>query len=156
MLTWASGWSLAAAFYWLLIDTTDTPELITGAVAAALAATGYLLAHEQGLIGGGVRGAWLRRGLRPVARAPLDIAILSRAALGGLVRRDRRLGAFRAVPFAARDPRRENARHALAESLGSFAPNTIVVGIDRERELILAHQLRRRGGRESIDVLGLG
>jgi hypothetical protein len=47
-------------------------------------------------------------------------------------------------------------RSALAESLGSFAPNTIVIGVDPERELILGHQLRRTGGDEAIDVLGLG
>ena len=50
----------------------------------------------------------------------------------------------------------ETGRRALAESLGSFAPNTIIVGVDAERELLLGHQLRPGGGDEAIDVLGLG
>jgi hypothetical protein len=50
----------------------------------------------------------------------------------------------------------EVGRRALAESLGSFAPNTIIVGVDVERELILGHQLHRKGGAEAIDVLRLG
>jgi hypothetical protein len=44
----------------------------------------------------------------------------------------------------------------MAESLGSFAPNTIVIGIDPDRERILVHQLRASGGRDAIDVLELG
>ena len=47
-------------------------------------------------------------------------------------------------------------RRALAESFGSFAPNTIIVGVDADRELILAHQLRPSGGPEALDLLGLG
>lgn len=47
-------------------------------------------------------------------------------------------------------------KRALAESLGSFAPNTIVIGVDAERELLLGHQLRRSGGDDSIDVMKLG
>lgn len=44
----------------------------------------------------------------------------------------------------------------MAESLGSFAPNTIVLGIDPERGLILVHQLHPQGGRDELDVLELG
>jgi hypothetical protein len=40
--------------------------------------------------------------------------------------------------------------------LGSLAPNTIVIGIDDERDLMLVHQLRRDGGRDELDVLELG
>lgn len=50
----------------------------------------------------------------------------------------------------------DSGRCGLAESFGSLAPNTIIVGVDRERELILAHQLRRSGGREAINLLELG
>jgi hypothetical protein len=49
-----------------------------------------------------------------------------------------------------------SGQRALAEGFGSLAPNTFVIGIDRERELILAHQLRRKPPRETIDVLELG
>ncbi|MBV9001348.1 MAG: hypothetical protein JO304_19985, partial [Solirubrobacterales bacterium] len=66
-------------------------------------------------------------------------------------------GVFRAVPFRCGDDEElESGRRALAESLGSFSPNTIIVGVDGERELILGHQLSPRGGREAIDVLRLG
>jgi hypothetical protein len=44
----------------------------------------------------------------------------------------------------------------MAEALGSFAPNTIVVGVDQEREHLLAHQLLpTRRPQDAIDPLGL-
>jgi hypothetical protein len=63
---------------------------------------------------------------------------------------------FRTAPFAPGESGLETGRCALAESFGSFAPNTIIVGVDSERELVLGHQLRGGGGDGAIDVLGLG
>ncbi len=61
------------------------------------------------------------------------------------------------MPFACADEQElETGRRALAEAVGSLAPNTFVVGIDTEREVILAHQLRPTSGRQAIDVLELG
>jgi hypothetical protein len=40
--------------------------------------------------------------------------------------------------------------------MGSLSPNTIVVGVDTERGLVLVHQLQRQGDAEQIDPLGLG
>jgi hypothetical protein len=66
-------------------------------------------------------------------------------------------GSLRAVPFrAGGDDSSDAGRRALAEGLGSLAPNTIVIGVDGERDLLLVHQLHRRGGREQLDVLELG
>jgi hypothetical protein len=47
-------------------------------------------------------------------------------------------------------------RRGLSEILGSLAPNTIVIGVDTERQLLLVHQLHRTGGSENLDVLRLG
>jgi hypothetical protein len=61
------------------------------------------------------------------------------------------------VPFRCdEDAELETGRRALAEWFGSFAPNTIIIGVDAERELILGHQLHLAGGDEAIDVMGLG
>jgi hypothetical protein len=92
-----------------------------------------------------------------VRTVPSDIAWVSILAIRQLIRPREVNGEFRAVPFrCGGDAGLETGRRALAESLGSFAPNTIIVGVDSERELLLGHQLRRRGGDEAIDVLGLG
>lgn len=154
---WSLGWCFAAGFYLLLIDITDLPELIVGAGAAVLAATGLELAREQGIVGESIRLRWLLRLHRPLLKVPSDIAFVSLVGLRALVRRDASLGRFRAVRFSGgADEQRESGRRALAEAFGSFAPNTIIVGIDGDRGLILAHQLRPTGGREAIDLLELG
>jgi hypothetical protein len=154
---WSLGWVFAGALYFLLIDITDLPELIVGAGAAVLAATGLELAREQRVAGESIRTRWLVRAYRPFLKVPSDIATVSAAAIVQLVRRERMVGEFRAVRFAGGENAvLESGRCGLAEGFGSLAPNTIIVGVDRERELILAHQLQRRGGREAIDLLDLG
>jgi hypothetical protein len=157
-MAWSAGWLLAGAFYLLLIDTTDLPELLVAAGAAALAATGFELAREQQTVGGlRARLAWLARAHRPLRYVPGDVAALTVLAFRQLLRPQPSHGVFRTVPFrCGEDQKLETGRCALAESLGSFSPNTIIVGVDAERELILGHQLRPGGGREAIDVLGLG
>jgi hypothetical protein len=154
---WSSGWVLAAATYLLLIDITDLPELLVGAAAATIAAAGFALGREQYVVAETIRGHWLARVWRPLANVPADIAAVTLTALAQLVHPRSTRGEFRAIRFrCGEDEALEVGRRALAESLGSFAPNTIVVGVDPDRELILAHQLRRRGGAQAIDVMGLG
>jgi hypothetical protein len=153
---WGLGWLFAGAVYLLLIDTTDTPELIVGAVAAAIAATGFELAREQRVSGGlKARLGWLAHLYRPVLNVPSDVVALSMLAVRQLIRPRPVNGEFRSVRFRC-VAREFETRRAAAESFGSFAPNTIIIGVDGERELLLGHQLRRRGGEEAIDVLGLG
>ena len=157
LVAWALAWVLAGALYLLLIDTTDLPELIVGAGAAVVAATGMELAREQRIVGESVRGGWLRLAWRPLVRIPADVVRVSLMALRALGSRRARAGRFRAVSFAdGEDQKHESGRRALALALGSLAPNTIMVGVDPERQLILAHQLKPTGGREAIDPLELG
>ncbi len=154
----ALGFLFAGAFYLLLIDITDLPELYAGAGAAVMAALGFEAGREQGFAEMSSAPGWLLRAWRGFARVPGDVVRVSLAILLQLVRPRVERGALRAVPFdfGERDSPRDTGRRALAEALGSLAPNTIVVGIDPERNLILAHQLYLSGGSDAIDVSGLG
>jgi hypothetical protein len=158
----AAAWSAAAvcagALYLLLIDTTSLPELIVLAGAAAISATGFELAREQQTAGGlSARLRWFISLYRPLVKAPSDVVVVSGLALRQLVKPRQVNGTFRAVPFKCGPEHDiEIGRRALAEWFGSFAPNTIIVGVDVERELILGRQLRRSGGAEAIDLLALG
>jgi hypothetical protein len=157
LAAWWFGWLLAGALYLLLIDTTDLPELIVAAAAAAIAATGFELAREHHGAGGlKARPRWIGQLYRPLLNVPPDVLALSKLAVRQLVRPNQVNGEFRSVPFRPGGQKLESGRRALAESLGSFAPNTIIIGVDAERELLLGHQLRRRGGNEALDVLRLG
>ena len=64
---------------------------------------------------------------------------------------------MRAIRFRGTGPDAvDNARRALAEGLGSFAPNTVVIGVDERRNVLLAHQLRGTDPVErSLDPLEL-
>ncbi|MDQ6805412.1 MAG: Na+/H+ antiporter subunit E [Actinomycetota bacterium] len=148
---------LAAGFYLLLIDTIDLPELYAGAGAVLLAAAAFEVSREQGLTEAQIDPTWLVGVWRVVVRIPRQLALVSWEALAQLLTRKRSRGAFRVVPFGAggENPR-DAARRALAEALGSLTPNTIVVGIDPDRQLLLVHQLRREGAAEEIDVMRLG
>lgn len=151
------GVLIGGAFYLLLIDTVSAPELYAGAGATLLAAIAFEVSREVGLAEATISPAWLVRGWRVIASVPRHIVLVSWAALAQLVAPRSVRGRFRAVPFrAGGDGVRDVGRRALSEALGSLAPNTIVVGVDPDRDLILVHQLHVRGGREELDPLGLG
>ncbi len=97
-------------------------------------------------------GAW-----RLVGQIPRDIALVCWEAVAQLIRPRAARGAFRSTGFTAvADTAADAGRRALAEALGSVAPNTIVIGVDAEHGVLLVHQLRRQGPEEDLDVLRLG
>jgi hypothetical protein len=151
------GLALGGAFYLLLIDTASLPELYAGAGATALAGAAYEVSREHGFAEASLALAWLTGTWRVLRRVPLQIAFVSGEAIAQLVHPRRSRGRFRSVSFdACGEDSRDVGRRALAEALGSLAPNTIVVGVDADRRLILVHQLHRHGGREELDPLELG
>lgn len=158
LLFWAVGCVLAGGFYLLLIDTVNAPELYAGAFATLTAAIGFEAAREQGFAEIAVVGRWLMRTPRAFARIPQDVGVLAASAVSQALRPRPRRGTLRAIPFehGKREGRRDAGRRALAEAAGSVSPNTIIVGIDEDSDLMLAHQLRRSGGARAIDVLELG
>ena len=151
------GVVLAAGFYMALIDTVDLPELYAAGAAVLLGAAAYEAARRQGVAEARISLRWVSRGWRVIVSVPRHIAWVSWQALAQAVAPRAARGTLRAVPFrAGGDGPSDAGRRALTEGLGSLAPNTIVIGVDGERDLLLVHQLRRSGGREQLDVLELG
>ena len=153
-LAWLGWWAAMFLLYLALVDTRQHPELVLGSIVAAAAASAAMGIRATRRLRGSVDVALLR----VVPRAAWGLVAESVLILGYLIGRlagRRGRGRFRAVPFrAGGDGPRDVARRALSESLGSLGPNTIVIGIDRERDLILVHQLVPRDERR--DPLGLG
>ena len=139
---WLSWWLILAALYLLIDDSVLVPELVAGAVAAAVGATVATLVHRerQVLLRGELR--WLRPVPRVLAGLVGDLWPLARVLVQrGLLRRGG-AGVTVEVPFEATgDGSRDTARRAATEALGSLAPNTIVVRIDTDRGVLVAHQL---------------
>jgi hypothetical protein len=148
---------IGGGFYLLLIDITGLPELWTLAVAAVAAGVTGTLAREQGFVEARIRPWWLLRSWRLVFEIPRDIGILCWEALSQLVAPRPVRGEFRATRFdAVQQTPEAMGRRAMAELVGAVSPNSIVVGIDDDRCLLLVHQLRRHGAPHDLDVTNLG
>jgi hypothetical protein len=153
----ALGLLIGGGFYMLLINTSSQPELEAGAAGMLLAAIAFEISREQGFVEAVISPRWLAGAWRVLARVPVHVALVCFEAIRQLFTFAPRRGSFRAVSFGAcDDDARDAGRRALAEALGSLAPNTIVVGVDTERKLLLVHQLHRQGGRDELDPLRLG
>jgi multisubunit Na+/H+ antiporter MnhE subunit len=131
-------WWLAFFGLWLaLVGTKAWLELVAGACAATIGLIALAVVTAQGLLGFRFHPRWLVEAGRPLARIVPDFLLLARA----LLERRRRAGAFRAIPF---DPGGDTplgaGRRAFVTIAGSLAPNTLVVDVDRERNLLLVHE----------------
>jgi multisubunit Na+/H+ antiporter MnhE subunit len=158
VIFWVISWVLLFGLYLLLVvDSIDMAELVTGAAGAAVGATAATIVRSQRLFSFSPRLRWALGIWRLPLQAVLDTGLLVAVLWCRLVLRRPVGGSFHAVPFRAGggDPE-EAARRAIAGGAGSFAPNTYVLDVDRERELILVHQLVSRPDQKNIDPLGLG
>ena len=140
---WLVWWVLLAALWLALVDTVVGPELVAGAVAAAIAATGAVIVRQQRRLLLRPRLAWVLSAGRPLRGTVADLAPLGRALWRrGVLRRDDESRLVE-VPYAAvaGDDPGAAAHRVFTEVLGSLAPNTLVVGVDRDRRVLLVHQL---------------
>jgi multisubunit Na+/H+ antiporter MnhE subunit len=139
---WVIWWVLLAALWLALVDTVVVPELVVGAVGAAIAATGAVLVRRHRRLLLRPRLAWARHAARPLRGTVTDMAPLLRVLWRRGVRRRREQGRLVELPYAAVADDPEAAAHRVfTQALGSLAPNTIVIGVDRERGTLLVHQL---------------
>jgi multisubunit Na+/H+ antiporter MnhE subunit len=141
---WLTWWVILAAQYLLIDDSVLLPELVVGAFAAAVGATGATLVHrERQVVLRGDR-RWLAAVPRQLFSLIGDVGPLARVLVERGVLRRGAAGAIVEIPFdATTDDPRDTARRAATEALGTLAPNTIVVRIDTDRGVVVAHQLKR-------------
>jgi hypothetical protein len=139
-LTW---WAIALGLWMLLVFKTEPAEIVAGAVAAALAATGAELVRLRGYAPFSPELRWLRG----LVRLPRDVVVDSWRMLRLLVLHfvDGRpiKGRFRVIQFEAcgGDSPRRQARRAVATWLGAISPNTYVLGFDERKDAAVVHQL---------------
>jgi multisubunit Na+/H+ antiporter MnhE subunit len=139
---WLIWFALLFALYLLLVDTVVVPELVVGAIAAAVGATGAVLVRAQRRLILQPRARHLAAAGRPLLRLFGDLPLLARVlVIRGILRRPQR-GELVESPFTALQDTPEDAtERAFAEALGSLAPGEIVVAIDRERGVLVRHRL---------------
>jgi multisubunit Na+/H+ antiporter MnhE subunit len=126
---------------WLLLVTVSVAEVVMGALAAAIAATAAEVVRAQELVRFDPDLRWLLR-VRKLPRSILrDCWLLTVALVRHLAGHPVNSG-FRAIPFrSGGDDARAATRRALVVPAISVSPNTYVVGIDEDHDLMLVHQL---------------
>jgi multisubunit Na+/H+ antiporter MnhE subunit len=150
--------SRAAVFFalWLLlVDATDEPNLLAGGVIALAAAFLAALVQSHRTVHPRPSLAMLRRAYRPLLLLVTDTGRVTLALFQRLVlRRDIR-GKFRAVRYrAGGDDPADVGRRLVSAWAASVAPNRYAIGIDRERDVLIIHELVPTAG--PLDPLELG
>jgi multisubunit Na+/H+ antiporter MnhE subunit len=150
-------WGLCAALWLVLDDTVALPELIDGAAAATLGASGATLVRARSHVQFSAELSWVRYAWRPLVRLVSDLPDLVRVLSHALTGGDREPGRVRTVGLALRSDGRARATQvALASIAGSVAPSTVVVAVDENDGRLVFHELTPGEGRERADPLELG
>jgi multisubunit Na+/H+ antiporter MnhE subunit len=142
VVLWFCWWGVFFVAYMLLVGVLVAAELILGAAAAALATSVAELVRVQDARQFRPRLRWLLRAHRLPPAILADCGVLARALWRHVVKKEEVRGAFRAFRYpVAGGGGRAAGRRALLNAAISITPNTYVVGIDEDKEIILVHQL---------------
>lgn len=154
--SWVAAWVVSAVLWVVLTDSVQIEELLAAAGVAVLAATAFELVRRQRVAAQAIDPRLLLRGWRVLIRVPADVWRLTRAAFAQAVQRRTARGVVVAIPFTATgEDAGARGRRAVAIGLGSVAPNTVVIGVDREGGRMLVHQLEPTGDPSDLDPLEL-
>ena len=137
------AWWIALFFLWqLFVNTFVAAEVLAGLVAAAVAATAAEAVRGQGLVHFHPKARWLMRARVLPLAVVQDSLTLARVLWRRIATHEELSGDFSTVPFDSRgDDPESAARRALYVAAISLTPNTYVLGIDRDEDVMLVHQL---------------
>ncbi len=140
--SWFVWWILMMSFWVMLDDSIATDELLAGAGAAAIAALLAELVTYQAASRFRMRIGWLAPALRLPGEVVRDLVIVYAALWRQLVRGQQPHSAFAELPARYGDDSPEGVtRRTLLIGGRSLAPNTFVLGIDSERDVMVVHRL---------------
>jgi multisubunit Na+/H+ antiporter MnhE subunit len=147
--TWLVWWILMMALWVMLDDSIQFDELLAGAGAAAIAASAAELAAYQASVRYRPRLGW--RMAAEIVRLPAEVARDTLIVFGALARMlvtgRAPEGGYAEVPAGGPDG---EAGGVLLTGIRSLAPNTFVVGVDAERDVLLVHRLVSGGASASM------
>jgi multisubunit Na+/H+ antiporter MnhE subunit len=143
VVIWLGWWLFLFVVWMLLVLTQATAEVLAGVFAAAIGATAAEVVRRSGLVE--VR-PWRMSPRRPwllVFTVVSDCWLLTVALWRQLRWREENVGVFRGIPFKAGhdDDPKAVARRAASTAQISLTPNTYVIGIDRDLDNMLVHEL---------------
>ena len=152
--SWLVWWVLMMSFWVIIDDSIATDELLAGAGAAALAALLAEVVTYQAATRFHMRIRWLVPAFGLPRQVARDLVIVYGALWRCLVHGEQPPSAFMELPARFGDDTPEGVtRRTLLVGGSSVAPNTFVLGIDPERDVMVVHRLvagqerRERRGR---------
>lgn len=139
---WLVWWVLLMSLWVIVDDSIAVDELLAGAGAAALAAFLADLVTHQAATRFRMRAGWLVPVLSLPGQVARDTVVVFAALWRRLARGEQPPSGFREIPARFGGTSDEDAiRRVLLVGGRSVAPNTFVLGIDRERSVMVVHQL---------------
>jgi multisubunit Na+/H+ antiporter MnhE subunit len=140
--SWLVWWVLMMSFWVMIDDSINTDELWAGAGAAALAALFAELVTYQAGSRFRMRIEWLVPALRLPGQVARDMVTVYAALWRCLVHGEQPPSAFLELPARFGDDSPEGAtRRTLLIGGTSVAPNTFALGIDKDTNVMVVHQL---------------
>jgi multisubunit Na+/H+ antiporter MnhE subunit len=140
---WLIWWAICFGLWMLLVFKTEFAEVVAGALAASVSATGAELVRSRGIVPFEPRLIWWRG----LLKVPWDVVRETWQLTALVVRHYLRgqpiEGSFRFVHFEScggHDPRSQ-ARRAIATWISSISPNTYLLGFDEAHDVAVVHQL---------------
>ncbi len=139
---WLTWWVLMMSLWVAVDDSFQFDELLAGAGAAALAALAAEVVTHQAATRLTIRLRWLLAAVSLPGDVVRDTWIVYGALLRMLLRRQPPDSEFAELPTAYGDhTARGETRRVLLTGARSLAPNTFVLGLDSEREVMVVHRL---------------
>jgi multisubunit Na+/H+ antiporter MnhE subunit len=139
---WLVWWVLLMSFWVILDNSIEPDELLAGAGAAALGAFLAEVVFYQAGIRFRMRIEWVVPALSLPGQVVSDTAIVFAALWRRLARGEEPPSGFREVPVRyGSDTAEGETRRVLLVGGKSMAPNSFVLGLDAEREVMVIHQL---------------
>jgi hypothetical protein len=140
---WLVWFLICLGLWMLLVFKTEPAEVVAGAIASALAATGVELVRASGYAPFAPDRRWWRGYLRLPGEVLRDTWLIVALLHRHFVHREPVKGRFRIVHFqdCAGDDPRSQARRATAIWLSSVSPNAYILGFDEQRDIAVLHQL---------------
>jgi multisubunit Na+/H+ antiporter MnhE subunit len=142
LAAWLLWWVLLMSLWIILDDSIAADELLAGAGAAALGACLAEMAGYQAATRVRIRIRWLIPALRLPGQVVRDTVIVFAVLWRRLARGQEPPSGFRELPVRYADNTAAGkTRRALQVGGQSVAPNTFALGIDRDRDVMVVHQL---------------
>jgi multisubunit Na+/H+ antiporter MnhE subunit len=144
---WVGWWIVLMSFWVMVDDSIQFDEMLAGAGAAALAALVAEVATYQAAARLKIRAEWLVPALRLPGQVTGDVITVFGALWRKLARGEQPHSAFVEIPVRYGDDTIEGVtRRVLMAGGRSLAPNTFVLGVDKDLGAMVVHQLEAESG----------